>query len=84
MSRLRQNGSSFVPTKTLTCVLREAWGGGLKATAAKSVTILLSLYPHSVVLLSVSFGQSHVFSGRLCSKPFQHNLDIVGLSQAEL
>ena len=58
--------------------------GGLKATAGKGVTTLLSLYPHSFSLFSVSFSQSLVFSGRLCSKPFQHILDIVGLSEAEL
>ena len=44
MSRQRKNGSSFVPKKILTCVLREA-GGGLRATVEKKnndLTITLS------------------------------------------
>ena len=44
MSRHRQNGSSFVPKKIFTCVLRKA-GIGLKVTASKTVTTLLSFYP---------------------------------------
>ena len=66
-----------------TSVLRKA-EGGLQATAGKRVTTLLSLYPHSFLLLSVSF--SHVFpAGRLCSKSFSaHFIDTVGLSQVEL
>ena len=83
MSRHRQNGLSFVQNKILTWVLRKA-RGGLKAMTGKRVAPLLSLYPHSFLLLSVSFSQSLVFSGGLCSKPFQHILDIVGLSQTEL
>ena len=82
MNRHRQNGSSFVIKKILTRVPREI-RRGLKATADKRVTTLLSLYPHSFWLLSVSFSQSLVFPGRLCSKLFQHILDIVGLSKAE-
>ena len=83
MSRHKQNGLSFVLKKILTCVLREA-GGGLKATACKRVTTLLSLYPDSVLLLSVPFSQIIVFPGRLFWKSDQHMLDIVGLNQAEL
>ena len=82
ISRHRQNGLSFVPKKILTWVPREARGGP-KVIAGKRITTLLSLYPHSFLLLSVSFSQSVVLSTRLCSKPFQH-IDIVGLSQAEL
>ena len=73
MSSRRQNGLSFVPKTMLTWVPREA-RGGLKAIAAKRLPTLLSLYPHSFSLLSVSFSQS---------VSFQH-MDIVGLSQAEL
>ena len=83
MSRHRQNGLSFVPEKILTWAPGEA-RAGLKTTASKRVTTLLSLYPHSFLLLSVSFSQSLVFPGRLCCAGFQHILDIVGLSQAEL
>ena len=85
MNRHRQNGLSFVPKKILgnTWVPREV-RGGLKATTCKRVTTLLSLYSHRFLLLSVSFSQSLVFLGRLCLKPFQHILDIVGLSQAQL
>ena len=82
MSKHRQNGLSFVPKKIHTWVPREA-RGGLKAIAGKRLTTLLSLCPHSFLLLSVSFSQSVVFPARLCSKPFQH-MDIVGLRQAEL
>ena len=35
-------------------------------------------YPHSFLVLSVSFSHGVVFPARLCSKPFQH-IDIVGL-----
>ena len=59
MNRHRQNGSSFVTKKILTCVPREI-RRGLKVTADKRVTTLLSLYPHSFSLLSVSFSQSLV------------------------
>ena len=69
--------------KIFTWVPREA-RGGLKATAGKRITTLLPFYGHSFLLLSVSFSQSLVFSGSLCSKPFQHILDTVGQSQAEL
>ena len=48
------------------------------------VATLLSLYPHSFLLLAVAFSQSHVLPDKLCSKPFQHILDIVGLSQGNL
>ena len=82
ISRHRQNGLSFVPKKIIIWFPREA-RGGLKAIAGKRITTLLSLYPHSFLLLSVSFIQSVVFPTRLCSKPFQH-IDIVDLSQAEL
>ena len=60
-------------------MLREA-KGGLRATVGNRV----SLYPHSFLFFSVSFSQSLVFPGRLCSKACQHILDIVGLSQAEV
>ena len=79
MSRHGQNGLSFVPKKILTWVPREA-RGGLKAIAGKRQQ-LLSHYPHSFLLHSVSFSQSVVFPARICSKPFH----IVGLSnQTEL
>ena len=42
-SRHRQNGLSYVPTKILTWMLREA-RGGLKATVGNRVTTRLSLY----------------------------------------
>ena len=83
MGRHKQNGSLLVPKKILTWVPREA-RGGLKATAGKRLTTLLSLYPLSFLLLSVSFSQRVVFPGVLYSKPFQHILDTVGLNQAEL
>ena len=83
MNRHRPTGLSFVLKKILTWVPREG-KGGLKTTAGKRVTTLILLYPHSFLLLSVSFSQSLVFPSRLCSKPLQHILDIVGLSQAEL
>ena len=82
MSRRRQNGLSFVPKKILTWVPSEA-RGGLKAIADERLTTLILLYPHSFMLLSVSFIQSVVFPARPCSKPFQY-IDIVDLSQAEL
>ena len=53
-----------------------------KQIASKRLTILLSLYSYSFLLLSVSFSQSLVLPCRLCSEPFQHT-DIVGLSQAK-
>ena len=83
MTKHIQIGLSFVLNKILTWVPWEA-RGGLKATAGKRVTTLLLLYSHSFLLLYVFFSQSLVFCGRLCSKPFEHILDIVGLSQAEL
>ena len=67
MDRHRQNGSLFASKNILTCVLKEAVGG-LKVTAGKRVTTLLSL---QFLLFSVSFSQSLVFPERLCSKPFQ-------------
>ena len=39
--------------------------GGLRAIAGKRLTTLLSLYPYSFLLLSVSFNQSVVFPARL-------------------
>ena len=77
MSRHGQNGLSFVPKKILTWVPREA-RVGLKATAGKRATALLSLYPHSVLLLSVSFSQNLVF------ETISAHSGIVGLSQSEL
>ena len=65
----------FFPNKILECVLREG-GEVSKQQKVKSnnLTITLSV---QFLLLSVSF--SHVFpTGRLCSKIFQHILDIVG------
>ena len=44
----------------------------------------LSLYSHSFLFFSVSFSQSLVFPGRLCSKASQQAVDIVGLSQPEV
>ena len=80
--RHRQNGLSYVPMKILTWMLREA-RRGLKATVNNRVTTRLSLYPHSVLLFSMSFNQILVFPSRLSSKACQHILDIVGLNQAD-
>ena len=80
MSRHRQNGLSFVPKKIFIWVPREA-SGGLKVTAGKRVTTLLPLYPHNVLLVSVSFRQ-HCFLWQDMFKT--SSIDIVGLSQAEL
>ena len=77
------NGLSYGPNKILTSILREA-RGGLKVTVGNRVTTRLSLYPHSFLFFSVSFNQNLVFSNRLCSKPCQHILDIVGLGNAEV
>ena len=82
-SRHRSNQSSSAPKKILTWLLREA-KGGLKATAGERVITKLSLHSHSFLFISVTFSQSLVFPSRLSSKAFQHILDIVGLSQAEL
>ena len=79
MSRHSQNGLSFVPK---TWVPKEATGGPTIAIAGKRITTSLSLYPHSFLLLSVSFSQSVAFPVRPCSKPFQH-IDIVGLNFEE-
>ena len=57
--------------KMLTWVPREV-RGVLKVTAGKRARALLSLYPHSFLLLSVSFSQNLIFPCRLCSKPFQY------------
>ena len=59
-----QNGLLFVTKKILTWVPREA-RRGLKVIAGKSLTTLLSFYPHICLLLSVSFSQSFVFPTRL-------------------
>ena len=59
MSRHRQNGLLFVPKKILTWVPREARGGlKINSKTGKRVTTSLSLYPHSDLLLSVSFSCS--------------------------
>ena len=71
----------FEPTKILTSMIREAWGG-LKAAVDNRVTT--RLYPHSFLFIFVSFNQSLVFPGSLCSKACQHILDIVGLSHAKV
>ena len=64
-------------------MLKEA-RGVLKATAGNRVQPDHH-YTHIVFLFfSVSFSQSLVFTGRLCSKASQHILDIVGLSQVEV
>ena len=67
----------------LTWMLREA-RGGFKATVGNRVTNRLSRYLHRCLFFSVSFNQSLVFPSKLCSKAFQHILDIVGLRQAEV
>ena len=54
MSRHGQNELSFVPKKMLTWVPGEA-RGDLKVITGKRQLTLLSLYPHSFLLLSVSF-----------------------------
>ena len=61
MNRHRQNGLSFVPKKIVTWVSREA-RGGLKATAGKRVTTLLSLYLQSFSLLCGFFSARVLFS----------------------
>ena len=82
-SRHRQNGLSYVPKKIITWMLREA-RGGLKTTVGNRV----KPDDHFIRIVSlfffVSFSQTLVFPGRLCSKTCQHLLDIVGLSQAEV
>ena len=82
-SRHRQKGLSYVPKKILIWMLRKA-RGGLKAMVGNRVTTRLSLYSYSFLFFFVSFNQSLVFPSRLCSKPCQHILDIVGLSQVEV
>ena len=57
-------------------MLREA-REDLKATVGNRV-----LPDYHFFFFSVSFSQSLVLPSRICSKPFQHILDIVGLSQA--
>ena len=79
-SRHNQNGLSYVPKKILTWMLRKA-RGGLKATVGNRVTTRLSTV---FLFFSVSFNQSLVFPGRLCSKACPHISDIVGLSQADV
>ena len=58
--------------------------GKVSATVGNRVTTRQSFYSHSFLFFSVSFNQSLVFPSRLCSQAFQHILDIVGLSQAEV
>ena len=70
-----QNGLSYVLKKILTWMLMEA-SGGLKSTLGNRVKTRLSLYSHSVLFFSISFNQSLVSPGRLCSKACQHILDI--------
>ena len=82
-NRHRQNGLSYVPTKMLTLMLREA-SGCLKVTVGNRVTTRLSFYPHSFLFFSVSFDQRLVFPSRLCSKARQYILDIMGQSQVEV
>ena len=77
-SRHRQNGLSYVPKKILTWMLREAWGG-LKATVGNRVKPDYHFTCIVFLFFSVSFSQILVFPGRLCSKAYQHILDIVGL-----
>ena len=81
-SRYRQNRLSYVPKKILTWMLREA-RGSLKATVGNRVLPDYH-FIHIVFVLSVSFSQSLVFPSRLCSEAFQHILDIMGLSQADV
>ena len=82
-SRHRQNGLSYVPKKILTWMLREA-EGVLKATIGNRVQPDYHFIHIFFLFFSVSFSQSLVLPGRLCSKASQHTLDIVGLSQAEV
>ena len=70
MGRHRQNGLPFVPKEILTWVPGEAMGG-LKAVAGKRATTSVT-YPHSFLLLSVSFSYGIVVPGRLCSKTFRN------------
>ena len=82
-SRHRQNGLSYVPKKILTWMLKET-RGGLKAIVGNRVTTRLTLYLHSFLFFFISYNQSLVFSGRLCSIACQHILGTVDLSQAEV
>ena len=52
-------------------------GGGTEVLSGGSKLIEQTLF-------SVSLSHGLVFPGRLCSKPFQYILDIVGQGQAEL
>ena len=80
-SRYRQIGLWCVPKQILTWMLREA-RGGLTATVGNRVKP--DYHFIRIVFLFFFFSQILVFPGRLCSKPCQHILDIVGLSQAEV
>ena len=82
-NRHRQNGLSYVPKKILTWMLRKA-REFLKAIVGNRVQPDYHFVHVVFLLFCVSFSQSLVFSGRLCSKASQHILDIVGLSQAEI
>ena len=80
ISRHRQNGSSFVPTKILTCELREA-GGTLKATAGKRVTITLS----TQFFVAFCFFQPEArFAWQAVLKTIPSHFRHCSLSQAEL
>ena len=64
-------------------MLREA-RGVLKATVGNRVQPDYHFIDIVFCSFLVSFGQSLMFPGRLCSKASQHILDIAGLSQAEV
>ena len=61
MSRHGQHGLSFVSKKLLTTLAPKEARRGLKAISRQKTTTRLSLYPHSFLLLFVSFSQSVVF-----------------------
>ena len=64
-------------------MLREA-RGGLKATVGNRVKPDYHFIGIVFCFSSVSFSQILVFPDKLCSKAYQHILDIVGQSQAEV
>ena len=78
-----QAWTKWIPKKMLTWMLREA-RGGLMATVGNRVLPDCQFVQIVFLFFSVSFSQRLVFPGWLCSEAFQHILDILGLSQAEV
>ena len=83
MSRHRQNGSSYIPKKILTWMLREA-RGGMKVTVGNRVKPdyhFIRIGFRSFLFLSARFFCS---LADYAQKACQHILCIVGLSQPEV